>query len=413
MTAIRSRPIRVLRIIARLNVGGPAQHVVWLNEALAAEGFEPLLVTGLVPAGEEDMSGFAAAHGVRTAVMPSMSRELSPRDVVAVWHLWRLMVSFRPDIVHTHTAKAGAVGRVAGLLYRFLAPSVLAGRPRRCRFVHTYHGHVFHSYYGRWKTGVFLAVERLLARWNTDLLIVLGAQQLREIRDTFRVGRPDQFRVVPAGIDLAGLHGDPNASNTVRAALGISAAEKVVGIVGRLAAVKNHDLFLRIAARSRGDARFVIFGDGAERSRLERQAIALALGDRVIFAGTLAASEIYASVDVVALTSRNEGTPLTLIEAMACGRPVISTAVGGLVDLLGAVEERVVDNGAVFEIRERGIAAASDDAAGFAAGLVRLLADEPLRRQLIDRGRTYVDETHSKERLAADIIRLYRELDDA
>src|SRR5437764_4694233 len=142
--------MRVLRIIARLNVGGPARHVVWLTEALAREGFETLLVTGTVPPGEDDMSGFAAAHGVTPHVIPSMSRELSPRDVVTIWKLWRLMVRFGPDIVHTHTAKAGAVGRIAGLLYR-----------RRCRFVHTYHGHVFHGYYGRLKTRVFIWIERM------------------------------------------------------------------------------------------------------------------------------------------------------------------------------------------------------------------------------------------------------------
>src|SRR5258706_4353327 len=166
--------MRVLRLIARLNVGGPARHVVWLNQALNAEGFETLLVTGTVPAGEDDMSDFAAAHGVTPLVIPSMSRELSPRDFSTIWHLWRLMVRFRPDIVHTHTAKAGAVGRIAGLLYRYLTLS----RPRRVRFVHTFHGHVFHSYYGRLKTRFFLAVERILARLRTERIVVLSEQQL-------------------------------------------------------------------------------------------------------------------------------------------------------------------------------------------------------------------------------------------
>src|SRR5947207_1857680 len=132
--------MRVLRLIARLNVGGPARQVVWLNEALAKEGAEVLLVTGTVPPGEQDMSDFAAAHGVTPLVLPSMSRELSLRDLVTIWQVWRLMRRFKPDIVHTHTAKAGAVGRLAGLLYG------------RGNFVHTYHGHVFHSYYGKWKT---------------------------------------------------------------------------------------------------------------------------------------------------------------------------------------------------------------------------------------------------------------------
>ena len=401
MTPDAPRPIRVLRLIARLNVGGPARHVVWLSEALPAHGCETLLVTGTVPPGEEDMSAFAAAHGVAPIVIPTMSRELSPRDLSTIWQLWRLMVRFRPDIVHTHTAKAGAVGRIAGLLYR------LVSRPsQRCRFVHTYHGHVFHSYYGKWKTRFFLAIERSLARLNTDRIIVLGEQQLREIRDTFRVGRPNQFVVLPLGIDLGELDAEPGSGDVLRAQLGIEAPEIVVGIVGRLTAIKNHDLFLRVATRLGSAARFVIYGDGGDREALEQRA-----GSNVIFASTQPATAIYDSLDIAALTSRNEGTPLALIEAMACGRPVISTAVGGVVDLLGAVEERVSDdNGATFEIRERGITAASDDHLGFAAGLARLLRDEPLRQTLAGRGKAYVRKAHSKERLVADMIRLYRGL---
>jgi glycosyltransferase involved in cell wall biosynthesis len=382
--------MRVLRIIARLNVGGPARHVVWLTEALGREGFETLLVTGTVPAGEEDMSGFAAAHGVTPLVIPSMSRELSPRDLTTIWKLWRLMVRFRPDVVHTHTAKAGAVGRIAGLLYRVLSRG-------RSRFVHTYHGHVFHGYYSRWKTRMFLAIERALARLNTDRIVVLGEQQLREIRDDFRVGRAGQFVVVPLGIDLTALGSIAGADNAV----------PVVGIVGRLAPIKNHELFLRAAALVREPARFVIYGDGAERPFLERRAAELGLSDRVVFAGTRGVDEIYAALDVVALTSRNEGTPLAIIEAMAAGRPVISTEVGGVVDLLGAIEERVDAGGATFAIRERGVTAASDDAAGFAAGLTRLLQDPYLRRRLVERGRPYVEKTHGKNRLVVDIMRVY------
>jgi glycosyltransferase involved in cell wall biosynthesis len=398
------KPVRVLRLIARLNVGGPARHVVWLNQALSAAGFETLLVTGTVPAGEEDMSDFATARGVTPFVIPSMSRELSLRDFSTIWQLWRLMVRFGPDIVHTHTAKAGAVGRIAGLLYRFLTPAALLGRPRRVRFVHTYHGHVFHSYYGVWKTRLFLAVERMLARLNTDRIVVLSDQQLREIHGVFGVGRRDQFAVVPLGIDFEDFRGDPGAGDALREELGVGRGETIVGIVGRLTSIKNQDLFLRVAAGARDLARFVVYGDGGDRAMLERR------GASAIFAGTREASAIYASLDVVALTSRNEGTPLALIEAMACGKPVISTAVGGVVDLLGSVEERIAESGASFEVRERGITAASDDEAGFAAGLRQLLRDEPLRRRLTERGRAYVENTHSKERLVMDILRLYREL---
>jgi glycosyltransferase involved in cell wall biosynthesis len=286
------------------------------------------------------------------------------------------MREFRPDVVHTHTAKAGAVGRIAGLFYR------------RAKFVHTYHGHVFHSYYGRWKTRFFLAIERLLARLNTDRILVLSEQQLREIRDRFHVGRPEQFRVLPLGIDLDEIRGPETPHDTL-----------VVGIVGRIAPIKNHEMFLRVAERLRGSARFVVYGDGAGRAALEQRTT------NVEFAGTLDPRELYDSLDIVALTSRNEGTPLALIEAMACGKPVISTAVGGVADLLGDVVER--RDG--FDIRERGLTAVTDDDAGFAAGLAFLLENEPLRRKLGERGVTYAEKCHSKERLVADILAVYSE----
>ncbi|HEY9283717.1 MAG TPA: glycosyltransferase, partial [Pyrinomonadaceae bacterium] len=195
--------MKVVRIIARLNVGGPARHVVWLEEGLRRAGLESVLVTGVVPAGEDDMTYFAEARGVRPVVIPEMSREVSPKDAVTVWKLYRLLRRERPDVVHTHTAKAGTVGRAAGLLYRWLTWGTLAGRPRPVRFVHTYHGHIFHSYYGRLKTRFFLAVEKLLARLATDRIVVISPAQFSEIHGQFGVGRRAQFRVIPLGLELS------------------------------------------------------------------------------------------------------------------------------------------------------------------------------------------------------------------
>src|SRR5215217_5379903 len=196
------RPIKVIRIIARLNVGGPAKHVVWLTSGLDEADFDTLLVAGSVPEGEEDMSYFAEHAGVTPLYIPEMSREISAKDVVMVWKLFRLFMRERPDIVHTHTAKAGTVGRLAGFFYRWLTPGALTGKPRQCKFVHTYHGHVFHSYYGRRRTQLFLFIERLLAKLVTDRLIVVSRQQSIEIGDKFRVGRPGQIKVIPLGLDL-------------------------------------------------------------------------------------------------------------------------------------------------------------------------------------------------------------------
>lgn len=369
---------KVARIIARLNVGGPARHVTWLSEAMRGGEFETALVTGVVPPGEDDMSQFAIERGVTPIVIPEMSREISPRDILTIWKLFRFFRRYRPDIVHTHTAKAGAAGRAAGFLYRLLTR-------RRVKFVHTFHGHIFHSYYGRWKTRMFLLIERTLARM-TDAIIVLSEQQRREIHETFGVGKREQFHIIPLGIDFDDLgHAAPPSHETI------------VAIVGRLAPIKNHDMFLRVAERLR-DTHFVIYGDGPERVRLRHL-------ENVTLAGTRPAAEIYSSIHIAALTSLNEGTPLSLIEAMAAGIPVISTAVGGVVDLLGDVVET---NAGGYEVRQRGITAKSNDDAGFANGLRRLLTDDSLRTRLAHQAREYARATYSKERLIADIIALYR-----
>lgn len=401
-----TEPLRIVRIIARLNVGGPARHVVWLTESMAREGFETTLVTGTVPPGEDDMNDFAARHGVVPLVIPEMSREISPADVITAWKLYRLFRRVRPHVVHTHTSKAGAAGRLAGFLYRWLALSTLAGRPRRVRFIHTFHGHIFHSYYGRLKTGVFLAIERALARM-TDRILVLSPQQLHEINGVFRVGRREQFRIVPLGLDLEELHGDPARGAALRRELSIGADETVVGIVGRLTPIKNHEMFLRVAGRvaaRRPGVRFVVFGDGSERARLE--AMASAVAPAVVFAGTRRAGDVYAALDIAALTSLNEGTPLTLIEAISNGRTVISTRVGGVEDVLGVVEQE----GKGFEIRERGVTTARGDDDGFVRGLERLLDDPALCEHLGGRGRTHAATAYSKQRLVTDIIAVTREL---
>ncbi len=408
--------MKVLRIIARLNVGGPARHVVWLTRGLKDMGCDTLLVAGVVPPGEEDMSYFAEAAGVEPFIIREMSREVSLKDWLTTWRLFRLMLRERPDIVHTHTAKAGTVGRVAGLMYRFATPTILLGRPRRCLFVHTYHGHVFHSYYRPLKTRVFLNIERLLARLATHRIIVVSRQQQREINEDFRVGRREQFSVVPLGIDLSAYENWQARRPRLRAELKAGEGDVLVGIVGRLTEIKNHAMFLQAAARLKElmsgivagpRVRFVIVGDGNLRSKLEAEGTSLGLGEDVLFLGTRADPEdFYPAFDILALTSLNEGTPLTLIEGMANSRPVIATAVGGVVDLVGPP----VSETDGYAVCERGLLVKSEDIEGFARGLVRLIQDEALRRELGKRGREFVLQHHSKERLVSDIAGLYQEL---
>ncbi|MBD0326061.1 MAG: glycosyltransferase, partial [Pyrinomonadaceae bacterium] len=407
--------MKIVRIIARLNVGGPARHVVWLTKGLQPPDYETLLVAGTVPPGEDDMGYFAAQNGVVPNIIPQMSREISPQDALTVWKLYRLLRRERPHVVHTHTAKAGTVGRISGMLYRWLTPRALIGRPRPCRFVHTYHGHIFHSYYGRFKTRLFLGIERMLARLATDRIVVISQQQYREIHEEFKVGRSAQFRIIPLGLDVGVFADWKRRRQLVRDELGAGKRDVLIGIVGRLTEVKNHALFLRTVARykeTRGlttndgeRVRFVIIGDGHLRAALEEQMNALDIAQDVTFLGTRDDPEnFYPALDVVALTSLNEGTPLTLIEAMANARPLIATAVGGVVDLLGEAtaplsldeSNALIERDGAAVLCERGVRVAPNDEEAFCKGLARLIADEALRRELGERGRRFVEEQYSR-----------------
>ena len=297
------------------------------------------------------------------------------------------------DLIHSDSLRRSTLGR------------------RKVRVVHTFHGHVFHSYYGRAKTRAFIAIEKLLARFATDRIVVISPQQFREIHETFGVGRTAQFTVVPLGIDVDAF-GDATGREPIRSEIGVKQGEVLVAFVGRLTEIKDVSLYLRVAAlvRETGDApaiRFAIVGDGHLRSRLELEAAELDLGDSVIFMGNRPdVAGAYAASDIVALTSLNEGTPLSLIEAMAAGRPVISTSVGGVRDLLGATVEE--HDG--FRVCERGVAIDTRSPDDYTKGLIYLTKSEKLRERLAESGLAFVRVQYSKQRLVDDIKQLYRSL---
>ncbi|HMJ07481.1 MAG TPA: glycosyltransferase [Pyrinomonadaceae bacterium] len=398
--------MKIVRIIARLNVGGPARHVTWLNNELRDAEFQSVLVAGTVPAGEEDMSYLATA--APPIYIAEMSRELSWKDAVALYKIYRVLVREKPDIVHTHTAKAGTVGRAAAFLYKLTRPR------RKIKVVHTFHGHVFHSYYSSRKTKLFLAIERTLARFATDKIVTISDQQRKEIHSDFGIGRIEQFETISLGIDLDALLADDEHRHLMRTEAGAASDDILVGFVGRLTEIKNLSMFIRVAelyetrsAKSSPNLRFVIVGDGHLRKKLEAETAALGLSRRLIFLGNRPdIASVYAGFDIVALTSLNEGTPLSLIEAMAANRPFIATSVGGVVDLLGAVSERKEK----FAVHERGLAVGSGDAEGFLEGLIYLAENEKLRSSLATTGRLFVEKRYAKERLVADIKNLYRAL---
>jgi len=397
-----------------LNIGGPAKHVVWLTSGLKADEFESTLITGTIPPGEGDMSYFAADNGVEPIVVKQMSRELGVRDLVVIARLARLFFRLRPDVVHTHKAKAGAAGRIAAMIYKWATPAALVLRPRSCRIVHTYHGHIFHSYYGPAKTRLFIAIERALARFCTDRIVVISEQQRREIREVFRVGRSEQFRVIPLGIDIVASPAAV-APGAFRREIGAASADVLIGIVGRLCEVNNHSMFLEAAARlirdaAVSDVRFVVIGDGHLRGRLESLASDLGISDRVVFTGFRGdVQTLYSELDIVALTSLNEGTPLTLIEAMSQGAPVVATEVGGVSDIMGAHAESREG----FSIWDHGLTTRTLDVDGFARAVSYLAQRPEMRREMGERGRQFVREHLSRERLVSDITEFYRSLSAA
>lgn len=386
-SAERARPT-VVRIIARLNIGGPALHTMHLSAGLA-DTHPTVLVAGNVDEGEADLFDEVVARGVRVVRLPELGRRLSPwQDLVALVKLVRLLRELRPTVVHTHTAKAGTLGRIAALVARV---------PVR---VHTFHGHVFHGYFRPAVTRAFLAVERMLARATTRVVTV-STGQARELVDEYRICPADKMRVVPLGLELdrfapartAHLRGE------LRAELGLG-AEPVVAVVGRLVPIKDHELLLRAAARvaEAGEPfHLAVVGGGPLEPRLRELAAELGLERRVSFLGWRRdLDRIYAGCDVVALSSRNEGTPVCLIEALAAGRAVVSTDVGGVREVLRG--------------GELGVLVPHGDPAALADGLLSLLRDPALRERLGARGAAEAPVRFGVARLLADVRDLYNEL---
>jgi len=375
-------------VIARLNVGGPAIHVINLNTGLDPARFESILVTGTENPGEGTLLDLAVERGIRPVVIPQIVAEatLKPRDLKALISLYRLMRQERPHIVHTHTAKAGFVGRLAARL---------AGVPV---VVHTYHGHVLHSYYSPTKTRLLRRMERGLGVL-TDRIIAVSEQVRSDLVD-YRVAGAEKISVVPLGFDLKPFLDSAMQRGRFRRELCLSNGAPLVGIVGRIFPIKNHRLFLDAAARIAAEekaARFVVVGDGTLRQEMEEHANALGIADRVIFTGWRRdLPRIYADLDALVVSSNNEGTPVSAIEAMAAGCPVVATRVGGLPDL--------IRDGETGSLVPRG------DAPALAAAVQRLLRDHESARRIGQTARARVAERFAVERLIGDIEHFYTDL---
>ncbi len=384
------KKLKVLRIIARLNVGGPAIHTILLTQALNNERFESVLVTGQVDKTEKDMIYLAREKQVNPMIVPELGRQIHPlRDLIAFWKIYRIILREKPDIVHTHTAKAGALGRVA---------AVFAGVPVR---IHTFHGHIFESYFNRLYISIFLFIEKALAYFSKYIVVVSQAQK-REMGEHYKVARPDKIKVIPLGLELEKFALIQSHNGKLRKGLNIDDDTIAIGIIGRLVPVKNHRMFLEAAKHLLsilGDEfkiKCLIIGDGEKRIELEVYAKELGISGNVLFCGWQEnMADVYSDLDIVVLTSLNEGTPVALIEALAAGRPVVATNVGGVSD--------VVEDGI------NGYCVTSGDAQAFAHRMADLIKDPNKRSVFGTKGREMVREKFSKKRLVEDITKLYEE----
>ena len=390
---------RVLRILNRLAVGGPVLNATYLTRYMAPE-FETLLVVGEKEDHEKSAEYLTQQLGIQYVTIPGMGRSINPAsDYLAYRRLKSLIKSFKPDVVHTHAAKPGALGRLA---------ASSAGVPV---IIHTFHGHVFHSYFNSAKTKFIISTERYLGR-RSDAIIAISEQQRKELVEDFRIAPAEKFRVVPLGFDLDRFQfGQEEKRARFRKEFGLGENEIAIGIIGRLVPVKNHYLFLKainhVLKNSDKKIKAFIIGDGETRADLENMARETGMA----FTTELSAEHPYplvftswrsdvdvinAGLDIVCLTSFNEGTPVSLIEAQAANKPLVSTRVGGIADI-------VVEG-------ESALLSGVQDMEGFSKNLLQLVEDDELRRRMGNSSHRHIMERYSYQRLVSDMTSLYYEL---
>ena len=387
--------MRILRVITRLNIGGPSIQALALTTRLAARGATTTLLHGRLGEGEGDMR-YLAAPDANLQFVPTLQRAIAPLDDLRTLRaLYAAMREFKPTLVHTHMAKAGLLGRLAAFAY-----NLTRGDAPRTFVVHTYHGHVLEGYFSRVITGVFIGLERLMARFS-DAIIAISPAIRTDLLNTYRIGRPEQYHVVPLGFDLAAFAAvDTAARQRARTELQIPGDVPVLATVGRLTAIKNYALLLdaaQLVASGRPNLVVLLAGDGELRSELEAQAARLGITANVRFLGWRRdLPAIYAATDVFALTSKNEGTPVALIEAMATGVPGVSTEVGGVGDVIADTS--------------MGLKVPLDDPRALATAVERLFADSEQRRRMGEVARAHVLAHYDITRLVNDIDTLYQKL---
>lgn len=386
---------KVLRIINRLNIGGPTYNVAYLTRFMQPE-YETLLVAGTKLDDEESSDYILEKLGISSRQVSEMKREINiSSDWKAYKELKKIIKEFKPDIVHTHAAKSGTLGRLAAIHCK--VPVI----------VHTFHGHVFHSYFSPLKTKIFLAIERYLAS-RCSAIVAISDLQKKELCYDFKVCSPDKTVVIPLGFDLDRFTEDIIEKRKTFREKYLLDEEIAIGIIGRFAPIKNHELFLqsfkKLTQQTNKKVVAVLVGDGDDRTKLENlcSELGLTYGNgkkktQVIFTSWIKEIDVaLAGLDIVAMTSLNEGTPVSLIEAQAAGKPIVSTNVGG-------IENVVLPN-------ETALLSESGDADAFAKNLLQLVNDKELRKRFSEKGWAHVKEKFHYSRLVSDMKVLYQRL---
>jgi glycosyltransferase involved in cell wall biosynthesis len=382
---------KVLRIINRFNIGGPTYNAAFLTRFMNSD-YETLLIGGLPEEGEADSLHILSQYGVEHRLISEMKREPNfSSDRAAYKKIKQIIQEFKPDIVHTHASKAGALGRRAAVSCK--VPVI----------IHTFHGHVFHSYFGNIKTLLFKYIERRLAR-KTDGIVAISDIQKKELYFEHKICLDSKIEVIPLGFDLEKFQVNKVENRAyTRDQFKLKDDEIAVAIIGRLAPVKNHFLFLDVCEMvlktTSKKVRFFIVGDGEERREIEKRVnqINLVNGNKIVFTSWIKdIGKFNAGMDVICLTSKNEGTPVSLIEAQAGNIPVVTTDVGGVRDI-------VLDN-------ETGFIVPNNDVAKFSEKLLLLLANEDLRKSMSQKGWEFVSEKFHYKTLVKNMENYYAKM---
>ncbi len=376
--------MKIVHIITRLEFGGTWEVLLPLLEGARHAGHDVSLILAPTPSTQVQLQSFCDHHGIHFIWQEELTRQVSPmRDFKAWRALVRSIKALRPDVVHTHTSKAGFLGRLA---------AKWAGVPR---VVHSTHGHVFSGYFGPVTTAFYMGLERLAAGW-CDRIIVLSRH---EIEDHLKrgIGSRDQLVAIPNGIDLHRFSDVKSDPLPLRRAMGMGEGDVLCAVIGRLVPVKGHEVFLKafkIVREKAAHAHAVIIGDGELKERLRQMSVELGLGNAVSWLGHRDdIPQLLRAVDIVVQPSLNEGFGLAVVEAQAAGRPVVATRVGGLPE---AVKEG-----------ETALLVPPNDPEALARAMLELMKD-PARRETMGRqGQEWVRERFTIERMINDTLRLY------